>query len=156
MWDDWKAKGPGEILAYKTMKSKYESKQFFELVDTAHRGNMAEVRKVFPEGLEEMRKTDEGEFAKKFPSFLLAKRHNPYATGPMIQKLLATSFDKQAEYKKLTVQTLSRGEVWYERQEKWSEERNQMKEKKPGPKTKMKDKLEGNSTEEEVEMLLKA
>merc|ERR1711935_887609 len=114
--------------------------------------------KVFPEGLEEMRKTGEGEFAKKFPSFLLAKRHNPYATGPMIQKLLATSFDKQAEYKKLTVQTLSRGEVWYERQEKWSEERNQMKERKPGPKTKtkMKDKLEGNSTEEEVEMLPQA
>ena len=100
---------------------------------------MAEVRKIFPEGLEEMRRTDEGEFAKKFPSFLLAKRHNPHAAGPMIQKLSVTSFDKQGEYKKLAMQTLTRGETWYEKQERWSEERNQMKEKKPGPKTKIKD-----------------
>ena len=45
------------------LKSKYESKQFFEQADAAHRGNMAEVRKIFPEGLREMRMVDEGKMS---------------------------------------------------------------------------------------------
>ena len=152
-WEDWKAKDIGEILVYKSIKSKYESKQFFEQAETAHRGNMIEVKKTFPEGLQEMRMADEGEFANKFPSFLLAKRYNPHAPGPTIQKLSANSFNEQGEYKKLVMQALMRGEAWNERQGQWSEERMRAKEKRFGTKTKIKDKLEDNSTEEQVEMI---
>ena len=158
IWDEWKSKGVGEVLAYKTIKSKYESKQFFEQADNAHRGNMSEVRKTFPgkDGLQELKRTDEGEFANKFPNLLLAKRHNPNGQGPMIQKLSANSFDKQGEYKRLAVQTLTRGEAWCERQEKWSEERTLAKEKRLGTRSKIKIKniLQDKSTEEQVESIL--
>ena len=148
-WEEWRDAGIGEIQAYNSIKSKLESKQFFEQVDKAHEGNMIEVRKIFPggAGVKEMKKLDEGEFANKFPSFLLAKRYNPHAPGPTIQRISANSFTDQGEYKKLVMQSLERGEAWYERQAGWSEERALVREKKYGMRNKKKNTSEDNSAE---------
>ena len=149
-WEHWRNTGVGEIQSFKSIKSKLESKHFFEQADKAHIGNMEEVRKIFPgkDGIDKMKRLNEGEFAEKFPSFLLAKRYNPHAYGPTIQRIMANSFHhNQGEYKKLVMQSLERGETWYERQVAWSEERAQAKERKFEARKKKKNKLGDNSVE---------
>ena len=148
-WEHWRDTKIGEIQVFKSVKSKLESKHFFELADKAHIGNMEEVRKIFPgkDGVNKMKRLNEGEFAEKFPCFLLAKRYNPHAYGPMIQKITANSSHNQGEYKKLVMQSLERGETWYERQMAWSEERALAKEKKFEARNKRKKKTEDSSVE---------
>ena len=110
---------------------------------------MEEVRKIFPgkDGINKLKRLSEGEFAEKFPSFLLAKRYNPHAYGPTIQRIMANSFHDQGEYMKLVMQSLERGEAWYEKQVGWSEERAQAKEKKFEARKKKKNKPEDSSAE---------
>ena len=148
-WEHWRDTKIGEIQVFKSVKSKLESKHFFELADKAHIGNMEEVRKIFPgkDGVNKMKRLNEGEFAEKFPCFLLAKRYNPHAYGPMIQKIKANSYHNQGEYMRLVIQSLERGEKWYERQTTWSEERTLAKEMKFEARNKKKKKTEDSSVE---------
>ena len=148
-WAEWK-RNVGEVIAYKSIKTKYESKRFFEQVEVAHRNNMDEVNKAG--GLRDMEKMDGGEFVQSFPSFLQAKRYNPHGPGPMIQRIFGNSFNAQDDYKNLVMLALERGEAWNKKQEQWSGERMREKEVKFGARTKKKNKPEDNLPEKDVEM----